>query len=298
MSHGQTAAVPTEAKFYEGDIRDRALLRSILPGFEAVLHFAAFIEAGESMNDPEKYFENNVNGSQVLIAEMVRAGITKMVFSSTAAVYRSQDEPLTEESVIEPVNVYGQTKRMIEETIHWYHRTKDLKAVIFRYFNAAGASLITTNPERGEAHEPESHIIPNILKVALGQKPEFILFGNNYPTQDGTCIRDYIHVDDLATAHLLALEALSQNRLDYDVFNLGNGSGFTNLEVVSTAREVTGHEIPLRIDPPRTGDAAKLVASSEKARRMLNWQPQYPGLKQIMDSAWAWHQSHPKGYES
>ncbi len=290
LSHGHREQVPEKAKFIEGDIHDKALLRHILfQGFEAVMHFAAFIEAGESMTDPVKYFENNVVGSETLFAEIVNAGVDKVIFSSTAAVYASQDGPISETDPIGPVNVYGQTKRMMEEMLEWLCKTKGLKAGILRYFNAAGASLLAHPPERGEAHHPETHIIPNVLAVAKGQKGEFTLFGDDYPTPDGTCIRDYIHVDDLATAHLLALKALSEGAFTFDVFNLGNGEGFSNKQVIETARKVTGKEIEVKVEGRREGDAARLVASSEKAKEVLGWEPKYPDLTTIISSAWDWH---------
>lgn len=289
LSKGHREAVPEAAEFVEGDIRDRALLRQLLPKqFDAVMHFAAFIEAGESMTDPDKYFDNNVFGSQILFSEVVRAGINKVIFSSTAAVYQSKDKPISEHDVIKPANVYGQTKRMIEEILYWYHQIKGTKVCIFRYFNAAGSSLLSKPPQRGELHEPESHIIPNILWVAQGKRDSFTLFGNDYPTPDGTCIRDYIHVDDLATAHVLGLKALTESKFNYDVFNLGNGHGFSNLEVVETARKVTGKTIPITIVERRAGDAARLIASSNHAQEVLGWTPKYTDLETIIRSAWEW----------
>ena len=287
LSKGHRESVPEKAEFIEGDIHDRALLKQLLPqGFDAVMHFAAFIEAGESMSDPDKYFENNLLGSYTLFSEVVQAGIKRVVFSSTAAVYEGGDAPLTETSVLKPVNVYGQTKRMMEEILEWYHLTKSLQVCIFRYFNAAGASLLDTPPVRGEDHTPETHIIPNILDVALGKKEQFTLFGDDYPTEDGTCVRDYIHVDDLAAAHLLGLDALANNVFGFDVFNLGNGLGFSNSQVVEMARQVTGHPIPVVVSQKRVGDAARLVASSEKAQQVLGWTPKYPDIKTIVSSAW------------
>lgn len=291
LSHGYREFVPQGAQLIEGDIHDRSLLRELLPaGYDAVLHFAAYIEAGESMKDPMKYFENNVMGSLILMDEVTRAKIDKFIFSSTAAVYQSQDEPLRETDIIKPANVYGQTKRMIEEMLYWLNQTKGLNACIFRYFNAAGASLLTSPPSRGERHQPETHIIPNILNVAMGKSTEFTLFGDGYPTPDGTCVRDYIHVDDLAEAHLLGLKALMENKFSFEIFNLGNGRGFSNKEVVETARKVTGATIPVKVVEKRAGDAARLVASSEKAREVLGWQPKHPDLETIVESAWNWYQ--------
>lgn len=290
LSHGHQELVPGDALFVQGDIHDRETLRVVLSQeFDAVMHFAALIEAGESMKHPDVFFDNNVVGSQVLFSEVMNAGINRVIFSSTAAVYASKDEPLAETDTIQPANVYGQTKRMMEEMLWWYHTTLGLKACIFRYFNAAGASLLDSPPRRGEAHQPESHIIPNILDVALGKKDTFTLFGDDYPTPDGTCIRDYIHVDDLARAHVLGLEALEMNRFSFDIFNLGNGVGFSNREVLEMARQVTNHPIPSTVIPRREGDAARLVASSEKARQILGWTPEYPELEPIISSAWDWH---------
>lgn len=290
LSHGHREHVPAQAELIEGDIQDKALLRELLPrGFDALMHFAAFIEAGESMQDPVKYFENNVVGSEVLFSEVLQAGIKQVIFSSTAAVYASKDEPLFESDPIGPVNVYGQTKRIIEEMLEWFHKTKNLKVGILRYFNAAGATLLDTPPQRGEAHIPETHIIPNILEVAKGNKEYFTLFGNDYPTPDGTCIRDYIHVDDLADAHILGLNALTEGKFDFEIFNLGNGQGFSNTQVLETARQVTGHPIPVIAEGKRAGDAARLVAASDKAQQVLGWSPKYPDLETIISSAWEWH---------
>lgn len=287
LSKGQREAVPQSAEFVEGDIHDRMLLRQLFSQhFDALMHFAAYIEAGESMTDPDKYFDNNLFGSYTLFSEAVAAGIKNVVFSSTAAVYQGKDEPLTETDLIKPANVYGQTKRMLEEILEWYHQIFGLNVCIFRYFNAAGSSLLNGSSHLGEMHKPETHIIPNILDVALGKKPEFTLFGEDYPTPDGTCVRDYIHVDDLATAHILGLESLIQGKFGFDIFNLGNGQGFSNKEVLEMARKVTGHPIPTVITPRRIGDAARLVASSQHAKEIINWHPQYIDLETIVRSAW------------
>jgi UDP-glucose 4-epimerase len=225
-----------------------------------------------------------------LIEEVIAAGIPRFVLSSTAAVYQSSEHPLTEDSPVVPANVYGQTKLMIEQTLDWYRQTQGLHYAALRYFNAAGAL-----PDRGEAHQPESHLIPLLLQVALNQRPDIKIYGSDYPTPDGTCIRDYIHIVDLLEAHLLVLEALSEhNQL---VYNLGNGAGYSVRQVIETARQVTGHPIPAEESPRRPGDAPRLVASSEKIRRELGWQPNRPDLKDIIQSAWDWHQSHPEGYD-
>ena len=243
------------------------------------------------MQNPGKYFHNNLALSLGLIEACHQAKIKRFVLSSTAAVYASSDEPLKEDSPIDPANVYGQTKLMIEQTLEWYHRVHGLHYAALRYFNAAGAL-----PERGEAHQPESHLIPLVLRVALGQREHIEIYGTDYPTPDGTCIRDYIHIQDLIEAHLLSLAALDQN--DRLVFNLGNGEGYSVREVIETSRQITGHPIPAIASPRRPGDAPRLVASSKKIRDELGWQPKFPDLEQMISSAWEWHQSHPHGYGS
>ncbi|MCH7663421.1 MAG: UDP-glucose 4-epimerase GalE [Chloroflexi bacterium] len=254
---GHQAAVPREAEFVQANLNDSQSLANVLTGqsFDAVMHFAAFIEAGESMRDPGRFFQNNVINSLQLIEFAHNCGVKLFVLSSTAAVYRASDEPLTEDAPIEPQNTYGQTKLMIEQTLKWYRQIHGLHYAALRYFNAAGATA-----ERGEAHQPESHLIPRVLQVALGQTEDVKVFGGNYPTRDGTAVRDYIHISDLASAHVMTLEALqSKDRL---VYNLGNGKGYSVREIIETAREVTGHPIPAVDAPRREGDAARLVASS------------------------------------
>lgn len=288
---GHRAAVPEAASFIEADLSDRSALESALRSepFDAVMHFAAFIEAGESMQNPGKYFYNNVALSLGLMEACHQAGVPRFVLSSSAAVYMSSDEPLSETSPLGPANVYGQTKLMIEQSLEWYRQVHGLRYAALRYFNAAGAL-----PGRGEAHQPESHLIPLVLQVALGQRPEAEIFGTDYPTPDGTCIRDYIHITDLIAAHLLALDHLEdQDRL---IYNLGNGSGYSVQEVIETTREVTGHPIPARATPRRPGDAPRLVASAEKIQRELGWEPKHPMLDDIIASAWEWHRTHPHGY--
>lgn len=288
---GHRAAIPDEARFIEGDLGDQFALVNALEGesYEAVMHFAGFIEAGESMKNPGKYFKNNFAKSLNLIEATVNAGIQRFVLSSTAAVYASNDEPLSEESALDPANVYGQTKLMIEQSLEWYRKIRGLRYAALRYFNAAGAI-----EGCGESHRPESHLIPLVLQVPLGKRAEVKIFGTDYPTPDGTCIRDYIHVADLTSAHLLALERLEQaERL---IYNLGNGTGYSVREVIDTAREVTGHSIKAVESARRPGDAPRLVASSEKIQRELGWVPQAPDLDQIINSAWEWHQSNPEGY--
>lgn len=288
---GHRAAVPADARFIQADLAQQEELKKALATepFDAVMHFAAFIEAGESMRQPGKYFHNNLILSLGLMEEAAAAGIERFVFSSTAAVYASSDQPLTEGSPLGPVNVYGQTKLMIEQALDWYRQIHRLRFAALRYFNAAGAL-----PNRGEAHQPESHLIPLVLQVALDQRQDIKIFGTDYPTPDGTCIRDYIHVRDLIAAHLLALEKLeNESQL---VYNLGNGTGYSVRQVIEVARDVTGHPIPAIEAPRRPGDAPRLVASADKIKRELGWQPQLPELQQIIESAWDWHRQHPQGY--
>jgi UDP-glucose 4-epimerase len=290
---GHKAAVPKGARFIEAALEDHRSLSKALTTqqFDAVLHFAAFIEAGESMKDPGRFYFNNLSNSLSLIEAAVLAGVKRFVLSSTAAVYQSSDEPLTERSPLGPTNVYGHTKLMVEQTLDWYRQIHGLHYAALRYFNACGAL-----PGRGEAHQPESHLIPRVLQVALGQSESATIYGTDYPTPDGTCIRDYIHIEDLVSAHLSALNALST--ADNLIYNLGSGKGFSVREVIDTSRKVTGHPIPVVELPRREGDSARLVASSDRIRRELSWKPQHTDLQDIISSAWEWHKSHPKGYKS
>ncbi|MGC9292053.1 MAG: UDP-glucose 4-epimerase GalE [Acidobacteriaceae bacterium] len=286
LCHAQRSAVPSGANFVPGDVADRSKLERLLQGekIEAVLHFAALIEAGESMQKPELYFRNNTASTLGLLEAMLAAGVRKLVFSSTAAVYGEPvSTPIREDAALRPTNAYGESKLMVEQVLTWLHRIHGLRYASLRYFNVAGAIA-----GRGEAHEPETHLVPLVLDVALGRRKSIKIFGTDYPTPDGTCIRDYIHVQDLADAHLLALDALEkQDRL---VYNLGNGRGFTVREVVESARRVTGHAIPVEEEPRRAGDPAVLVASSEKIMRELGWKPAFSSLDAIIASAWQWHQ--------
>lgn len=290
---GHRAAVPEGSRFVAADLADGVALRRALTSesYDAVLHCAAFIEAGESMRNPGKYFANNLARSLDLIEAAQAAGVGRFVLSSTAAVYAPSDELLTEESPIAPANVYGETKRMIELALEWYRTTQGLHYAALRYFNAAGAAA-----ERGEAHRPESHLIPLVLSVALGVRPHAEIFGTDYPTPDGTCIRDYIHITDLIEAHVRALAALEKS--DRLIYNLGVGAGHSVREVVETARQVTGHAIPVRETRRRPGDAPRLVASPEKIQRELGWRPRHPDLREIISSAWDWHRTHRDGYGS
>jgi len=289
---GHRAAVPAGAAFVWGDLADRIAIERALREheIEAVMQFAAFMEAGESMKEPARYFRNNTMHTLNLLEACLDVGVNKVVFSSTAAVYGyADDDPIVETTPHKPVNAYGETKLMVETMLSWFNRLHGLRYAALRYFNAAGG-----RPDRGEAHSPETHLIPLTLQVALGQREHIGIFGADYPTPDGTCVRDYIHVEDLASAHLLALEALEeQERLTY---NLGNGSGFSVREVIEVCRQVTGHPIPAVETPRRPGDPPILIASSEKIQRELGWAPSMPALEEIVTSAWEWHRRHPDGY--
>ena len=289
---GHLAAVPEGAALIQADLADGDRLDETFTNqkFDAVMHFAAFIEAGESMKDPGRFYRNNVASTFSLIEKAIRTGVKRFVLSSTAAVYRSSDEPLTEDSPLGPANVYGHTKLVIEQALDWYRQIHGLHYAALRYFNASGAL-----PNRGEAHQPESHLIPLVLRVPLGEREKAHINGTDYPTPDGTCIRDYIHIADLVSAHLLALDGLAER--DCLIYNLGSGTGYSVREVIETARQVTGHPIPVNELPRRPGDSARLVASSEKIKRELGWQPQHASLQEIISSAWQWHKSHPHGYE-
>jgi UDP-glucose 4-epimerase len=298
LSRGHRQAVPGNADLVIGDLADRAALDQLFASrnIDAVLHFAAFIEAGESMKAPETFFRNNTANALVLLEAMLARGIKKFVFSSTAALYGNpQRTPIEEDDLLLPTNAYGESKLLVERMLSWLHQIHGLRYASLRYFNAAGAA----SPDLGEAHQPESHLIPRILDVALGRAANINIFGTDYPTPDGTCVRDYIHVSDLSRAHLLALDAL-HSRSDSAplIYNLGNGRGFSVREVVDVARRVTGCAIPVVESPRRAGDPAILIASSEKIRRELGWQPQSPDLEPIVTSAWQWHRTHPKGFES
>jgi UDP-glucose 4-epimerase len=295
---GHAAAVPPQAQFMVGDVRDQEALGRVFGqgGVDAVIFYGGFIQAGESMREPGRYFANNIGGAISLLNTMMAFDVHSFVFSSSAAVYgQPQRVPIPEDASIEPVNPYGESKVVVERLLRWYGSQLDLRSVSLRYFNAAGATA-----SLGEDHQPETHLLPIVLQTALGQRESVPLFGTAYPTPDGTCIRDYIHVTDLARAHVLALERLDKKSSKKDgqvaVYNLGNGQGFSNLELIETARRVTGKAIPVSHEPPREGDPPVLVASAEKAKRELGWQPQFTSLEEIIESAWRWHQAHPHGY--
>jgi UDP-glucose 4-epimerase len=297
LYRGHRAAVPQGAAFVRGDLADRGALDTLfqMGSFDAVAHFAALTEAGESMEKPGEYFRGNVAYSQNLLEAMLKYEVKRLVFSSTAAVYAGKNSALNEDDPYQPANVYGQTKLMIEQMIGWYHRQLGLNYAVLRYFNACGAVLDKQGKAvRGEAHTPETHLIPLTLQVPLAQREAIKIFGTDYPTFDGTCIRDYIHISDLASAHVLALEALDER--EAMTYNLGNGQGYSVRQVIDVARQVTGHELPAVETPRRPGDAPVLVASSEKINDELGWVPRHPDLKDIIASAWEWHRTHPKGY--
>ena len=292
---GHRAAVHPQARLYEGDLSDRAFLDRLLEreSIDGVIHFAAYSLVGESVSNPLKYYRNNLCGTEVLLEALVAHGVERIVFSSTAATYGEPERiPILESDRTQPTNPYGETKLSMEKMIRWTGRAHNLRYVALRYFNACGA---LPDGSIGEDHQPETHLIPIVLQVALGRRERLDIFGGDYPTPDGTCVRDYIHVCDLADAHIRALTYLEQGGQS-DVFNLGNGVGFSNLQVVETARAVTGHPIPSSIEARRPGDPATLVASSDKAARVLGWQPRYTDLGEIIATAYRWHQSHLQGY--
>jgi UDP-glucose 4-epimerase len=295
LSQGHAAAVP-EGLLVRGDTGDRALLEHLCTEFEieAVLHFAAGSLVGDSVRRPAAYYHNNVVKGLRLLDAMVESGVQYLVFSSTAAVYgEPRQVPIPEDHPVVPANPYGATKLALEEALQWYGAAYGLRFVSLRYFNAAGADPAG---DIGEDHDPETHLIPLVLKAALGTGPELTVFGTDYPTPDGTCIRDYIHVNDLAEAHVLALEALAAGAPS-TVYNLGNGSGYSVLEVVRAAGEVVGKPVKVNYGARRPGDPAVLVAGAEKIKERLNWRPRFSGLRAIIETAWRWHRSRPRGFE-
>ena len=292
---GYRKAIPEGAKFYEGDLRDSDFLDNLFhqEKIDAVIHFAAYSLVGESVTNPLKYYDNNLCGTKVLLEAMVKNNVDKIVFSSTAATYGEPENiPILETDRTCPTNPYGETKLAMEKMFKWTAEAHGLRYVSLRYFNACGAD---ESGEIGEAHTPESHLIPLILQVPNGKRETISIYGTDYDTPDGTCIRDYIHVTDLAQAHILAVKYLA-NGGKSDIFNLGNGVGYSVREVIETARKVTGHPIPATETPRRAGDPARLVASSEKAKKILGWKPFHDSLEEIISSAWNWHKNHPNGY--
>ncbi|WP_415272651.1 UDP-glucose 4-epimerase GalE [Bacillus siamensis] len=296
LQTGHRKAVHEKAVFYHGDIRDKPFLRSVFAkeNITGVLHFAAQSLVGESMKDPLSYFNHNVYGTQITLEVMQEFGVKHIVFSSSAAVYGEPEKvPITEDMPEKPESAYGESKLMAEKMLKWCDAAWGIKYVSLRYFNVAGAK---TDGSIGEDHHPETHLIPILLQTALGQREEVLIFGTDYDTKDGTCIRDYVHVSDLIDAHILALEYL-QNGGDSGIFNLGSSSGFSVLEMVNAARQATGRGIKARAAERRPGDPGTLIASSDKARNILGWNPKQTDITEIVESAWNWHQHHPNGYK-
>ena len=296
LATGHIEAVPKDAKFYLGDLHDKAFLDNIFENeqIDAVIHFAAYSLVGESVVNPLKYYDNNLCGTKILLDSMVEHHIDKIVFSSTAATYGEPENiPILETDRTQPTNPYGETKLAMEKMFYWTSKAHGLRYVSLRYFNACGADK---SGKIGEAHNPESHLIPLILQVPLGKRDHITIFGDDYPTPDGTCLRDYIHVLDLADAHVLAVDYLRKGG-DSNIFNLGNGQGFSVKEMIQAAKEATGEEIKVEMGARRAGDPAQLIASSEKARKVLGWKPRFTDVHDVIGTAWKWHQKHPNGYE-
>ena len=293
---GHKAAVHNDAKFYLGDIRDEDFMDKVFKenNIDAVIDFAAFSLVGESVNEPFKYYENNVYGTLKLLEAMERAGVKKIVFSSTAATYgEPENDIIVESDKTNPTNPYGETKLTVEKMLKWADNAYGIKFVALRYFNAAGAHI---SGKIGEDHSPETHLIPIILQTALGQREKMFIFGDDYDTQDGTCVRDYIHVTDLADAHIKALEKLFKTN-ESGIYNLGNGKGFSVKEVIEKAKKVTGKDFKVEIEARRNGDPSTLIASSEKAIKELGWKPKFNTLDKIIETAWNWHKDHKNGYK-
>ncbi len=297
LKSGHREAVHPEARFYEGDIRDRAFLDTVFGTevIDQVVHFAAFSLVGESMEHPLAYFDNNVYGTQVLLEAMMAHDIKQIVFSSTAATYGEQEQmPILETAVTNPTNAYGETKLMMEKMMRWCETAYGLNYVALRYFNVAGAQ---STGEIGEDHTPETHLVPLVLEVANNQRPVISIYGDDYATEDGTCVRDYIHVEDLIDAHVLALDYLKQGKPS-DVFNLGSSRGFSVREIIEAARRVTGHAIPEQVVARRAGDPSTLIAGSDKAKTVLGWNPSRTDIETIIQDAWRWHEQRPQGYKT
>ncbi len=293
---GHEQAIHPKAVFYKGDVRDKEFLTTVFynEDIDGVMHFAASSLVGESVEKPLMYFNNNVYGMQILLEVMQEHDVKHIVFSSTAATYgEPKESPITEQTPTNPKNPYGESKLAMEKMMKWCDGAYGMKYVALRYFNVAGAKR---DASIGEDHTPESHLVPIILQVALGQRESLAIFGDDYATPDGTCIRDYVHVEDLIAAHILALEYLKAGN-DSNVFNLGSNNGYSVKEMLDAAREVTGKEIAAKVAPRRAGDPASLVASSEKAKTVLGWEPEYTDVKKIIETAWNWHVSHPNGYQ-
>lgn len=289
LVEGHRLAIDRRATFFEGDLAERSVIKDVLAQYrpEAVMHFAASALVGESMQNPSKYFRNNVASGLNLLDGMIELGIRNLIFSSTCAIFGPPERiPIDESLPTRPMNPYGESKLMFENMLRWYNQLHGLKFVSLRYFNAAGASA-----QFGEHHRLETHLIPNVLKVALGQKPHVEIYGTDYDTPDGTCIRDYIHIVDLARAHILALDAPQSA-----FYNLGTGGGSSVCEVIEAGRKITGQNIPVVEKPRRPGDPPRLIASSQKITKELGWKPEFQSLDAIIESAWSWHQTFPNGY--
>ena len=296
LATGHRASIPDDIKFYEGDIRDGNILDKVFHenNIEAVIHFCAFSLVGESVEKPLKYFNNNVGGMISLLEAMQRNNVKRIIFSSTAATYGEPEKiPILESDPTKPTNPYGESKLIMEKMIHWAGLQHGIKYVALRYFNVAGA---WHDGSIGEDHHPETHLVPLILQVPLGKRKSITVYGSDYPTKDGTCIRDYVHVEDLARAHILALEYL-RNGGESNIFNLGSGDGYSVMEMINAAKDATGQDIALEIGSRRAGDPARLVADSTKAHEILGWTPEITDMKEIIASAWKWHKSHPEGYD-
>jgi UDP-glucose 4-epimerase len=289
LERGHKKAVDPRATFYKGDLHDRDRVVQVCRETEpsVAMHFSAYALVGESMEHPSRYFRNNFSAGLNLLDALVEVKAERIVFSSTCATFGEPERlPITEENRQAPTNPYGESKLMFEKALRWYEKLQGLKYTALRYFNAAGATKAL-----GEDHDPETHLIPNVLKVALGQREAISVFGTDYPTPDGTCVRDYIHIKDLCHAHLLAMR-----QEDSSEYNLGNGEGYSVMQVIETAREITGHPLPVRAEARRPGDPPSLVGSAEKIRRELGWTPKSPDIRDIIQSAWDWHREHPGGY--
>ncbi|RDY72254.1 UDP-glucose 4-epimerase GalE [Halobacillus trueperi] len=296
LQTGHHPAVLDGAKLYDGDLRNETFLNTVFNenDIDSVLHFAADSLVGESVEKPLQYYDNNVGGATSLLKAMAAHDVKRIVFSSTAAVYGEPEQvPIQENDPTQPTNPYGETKLAIEKMLKWAEQAYGIQYTVLRYFNVAGADV---QGRIGEDHRPETHLIPIVLQVALGKREKIMIFGDDYPTADGTCIRDYIHVEDLVAAHLQAIDRLKKGGAS-TIYNLGNGQGFSVKEIIEAVRKVTGHPVPAEVAPKRAGDPAQLVASSEKARKELGWEPQYPEIETMIESAWKWFQEHPHGYE-
>ncbi|AUJ32700.1 MAG: UDP-glucose 4-epimerase GalE [Liquorilactobacillus nagelii] len=294
---GHRAAVNSKAKFYQGDIADQPFMRDVFkenPAIDAVIHFAAFSLVAESMKKPLKYFDNNTSGMIKLLEVMNEVGVKKIVFSSTAATYGIPEQvPIKESDPQQPINPYGESKLMMEKIMRWSDQAYGIKFIALRYFNVAGAK---PDGSIGEDHNPETHLLPIVLQVAAGTREKLQIFGDDYDTPDGTNVRDYVHPFDLADAHILAVDYLRQGH-DSTAFNLGSSTGFSNMEILKAAREVTGKPIPAELAPRRPGDPDTLIAASDKARKVLGWKPQFDDIHKIIETAWKWHATHPNGYQ-